>query len=526
MGQTTDSKIAIACFALAGAIGLAGAFVGLDYKSFWVDELYTAGIVEPMGREGNLFTRIAGDLNSPLYFILVFLYSKIVGTSDAALRSFSALSGCVAVVLFIFGTKRSFSLPARLFGAAMATGSFYWFVQSQNARNYAFAVLVGTGILVLCLALLSEDRAGETSRSSRLAAGLLALSFVACFTHFYLVFESLSALFILFLIRPRHRHLMVLGALGVLVITALYVKLFVGRYSQIVMGNYWLQNSLHWYIFSLKTIGVYAFGKIGRLTIALCIATLVARGAGWRTVSWGKFPYEPETVLLAGVPILMVVAGLGSSLIIAPNFSARYLLICAPFLWGLCARLYDALQDDGARIVRVAANLVLSVAVLAMATIVIDRLRPSSEAMLWSEPFRASADWIRGVPECRGQIVPVVTTDSRSWYKPGYAEDIYTNAYARYLRGFARPILVFIEDVSSNRLPADIKAELQRRADGQGCPILAWGVHLVTGEDMAALRDSLAGFLDRPGLGRQAEIRAFRDGFEGFVLYLERGPKR
>ena len=98
----------------------------------WFDELITAGIVEPDGRSGSLFIRIASDLNAPLYPITLALYSKVVGTSDSALRSFSALAACAAVLLFLFGTQRSFSLPARLFGTAMATGSFYWFVRSTT----------------------------------------------------------------------------------------------------------------------------------------------------------------------------------------------------------------------------------------------------------------------------------------------------------------------------------------------------------------------------------------------------------
>lgn len=523
MTRTIDSKFAIACFTLACTVGLVGAFIGLDYKSLWTDELFTAGIVERDGRPGDLFTRIASDLNSPLYFVLLALYSKVAGTSDIALRGFSALAACAAVLLFLFGTRRSFSLPARLFGAAMATGSFYWFMQSQNARNYALALLIGTGILVVCLALLAGDEDGDdVRRQSRRIAGLLTLCFVACFTHFYLVFAALSALFVLFLLRPRHRVLMVVGAFAVLLITAAYVKLFVANFSRIEMGNYWLQNSLDWYVLAMKTIGVLAFGKIGRMALAFCIVVLVARGAGWRGVALGKFPYDRVTALTAGVPLLMLLGGISSSFLIAPNFSPRYLLICAPFLWALCAGLYDALQADRARAVRLGANVVLPIAALAMATIVINRLRPSSESMLWSEPFRTTAEWIRSLPECRGQVIPVFITDSRSWYKPGYAEELYDNAYGRYLKGYARPQTIFADDLKALKLSDDLKAELQRRVDGQGCPVLIWGVHLVEVKAMEAARRELAQVLDRPALVEMAQIGRFRDGFLGYVLAMDR----
>ncbi len=267
-------------------------------------------------------------------------------------------------------------------------------------------------------------------------------------------------------------------------------------------------------------------GKIGRIVLVLCIVALLVRGAGWRSVAWGKFPYDPMTALTLGVPVLMLFGGISSSLLIAPNFSPRYLLIGVPFLWGLCAVLYDALQADRARAVRLGANIVLPVAVLAMATLVLDRLRSSTESMLWSEPFRQSADWIRNIPECRGQVIPALTTDSRAWYKPGYAEDIYDNAYARYLKGEARPQTTFAEDLKSLKLPADLKAELQRRVDGQGCPVLLWGVHLVEPDHIENARKALAQILDRPQLAGSSRIREFRDGFQGFVLAMDRSPKR
>ena len=248
-----------------------------------------ACIVEPDGRSGSLFIRIASDLNAPLYAITLSLYSKVVGTSDSALHSFSALAACAAVLLFLFGTRRSFSLPARLFGAAMATGSFYWFVQSQNARNYSLALLIGTGILVVSLGLLAGDKEGDDDRrQSRRVFALLALCVVSCFTHFYLVFVALSALFVLFLVRSRHRALMVAGAIAVFLIIAAYVSLFVANFSRNVLGNSWLQNNLEWYFVGIKLAAILAFGKIGRVVCLRSASSYSWRGAQ----AGGELPLE------------------------------------------------------------------------------------------------------------------------------------------------------------------------------------------------------------------------------------------
>lgn len=525
MLRTIENKFAGVCFGIACTVGLIGAFVGLETRSLWLDELYTAGIVEPVGRNGNLYTRIAGDLNSPLYFILVFLYSNLVGSSDAALRSFSALAACGAVLIFLFGTRRSFSLPARLFGAAMATGSVYWFVQSQNARNYSLALLVGSAIMALCLALLEERRRRELA-PAHLLVPLLALVFIGAFTHFYVVFESVAALMVLSLWRPRQRLLMIGSAVAVLAVAFLYLKLFVATHSQIVMGNYWIQNTLPWYLFELKFTAFYAFGPLGRLVIAACIVAVLLRffWPGLGRAALGRFPIDPVTTLVVGVPAVVLMAAISSSVLVAPNFTSRYLLVCSPFLWGLCARLYDMAETGAPRFFRLGLNLLLVAGVVGMATLVKARLYGSDIIMTWSEPFRASAEWIRSRPECEGQMVPVVANDGRAWYKPGYAEDIYNNAYARYLKGFARPELVFGEDFVPGPLADPLKTELQRRIDGHGCSVLAWSSHYMSDVQIAAIRDAILQATGRQDAASRLEIREFRDGYLGYILFAARKP--
>lgn len=525
MRRTIEDNFAGVCFGLACAVGLIGAFVGLETRSLWLDELYTAGIIEPVGRSGNLYTRIAGDLNSPLYFILVFLYSKLAGTSDAALRSFSALAACGAVLIFLFGTRRSFSLPARLFGAAMATGSVYWYVQSQNARNYSLALLVGTAIMALCLALL-EDRRRREPAPAHLLVPLLALVFIGAFTHFYVVFESVAALMVLALWRPRQRLLMIASAVGVLAVAFLYLKLFVATHSQILMGNYWIQNTLPWYLFELRFTSFYAFGPVGRVVIAACIVAVLLRlfWPGLDRPALGSFPIDPVTTLVVGVPAVVLMAAVSSSVLVAPNFASRYLLVCSPFLWALCARLYDVALAGAPRLFRLGLNLLLVAGVLGMATLVKARLYGSDISMTWSEPFRASAEWIRGRPECEGQMVPVIANDRRSWYKPGYAEDIYNNAYARYLKGFARPELAFGEDFIPGPLRDPLKAELRRRIDGHGCSVLAWSSHFMEDVEMAAIRDAILQATGQQDAAPRLEIKQFRDGFFGYILYVARKP--
>ncbi|WP_428681661.1 hypothetical protein [Reyranella sp.] len=82
--------------------------------------------------------------------------------------------------------------------------------------------------------------------------------------------------------------------------------------------------------------------------------------------------------------------------------------------------------------------------------------------------------------------------------------------------------MIFSEDLKALQFPPALKADLQRRVDGEGCPALVWGVHLVSLEDMEAARKELALVVERPVLIEKSRIRVFRDGFEGYVLELDR----
>jgi Dolichyl-phosphate-mannose-protein mannosyltransferase len=483
-------------------------------------------------------------VHPPVYLIVLFIYSRIVGDTEVALRSLSALAACASILIFVAGTKRTFSLPARLFGAAIATGSLFWFFQSQNARSYAFCLLISAGILALCLSLLAEPPPHDKRIQ---LGGLIVLMFIGSFAHFYVMYESLAALIILALFRRHERYLMAATGGVLLMASALYVQFVMAPFSQAALGSNWYQNDFAWYRRVLRSSVLDSFGKAGIIAIAVCAAVFVfcrifpIRERKDREVSarqslrplWhspgmsslSRFPLDSATALLVGVPVLVLVGAIVSSTLIAPNFSDRNYLVLSPFIWGFFARLYDAAATGAPRLVRVALNLTLSVLVLSMASIVGQRLPPGRPALAY-EPFRESAQWIRSIPECRGQIVPVITMDHKAWYKPGHAAIVYASAYGRYLQDFSRPQLIFMEEILAHSVPTDLQVELQRRMDGDSCPILAWSVHYITVEAIAVAKNELLKSVDRPVAEKVVKTKEFPDGQVGFVLYLDRkrGP--
>jgi len=526
-----DSLIASSCFAIASAIGIVGAFFGLKLSSFWLDELFTAWIVEVGITFDQFVARFVTDVHPPVYYGLAYAYAQLFGDDEVGLRSLSAVLAGLAIVLFVTSTARYFSLAARLFGSAMATGSFFWFYHSQNARGYSLSFVIGTGILALSLSLI-DKRNRPDARTAIDLAGLAGLMVLGSFVHFYLMYECLAVLVVLWVFCPRHRiFFMALGA-ALLVSTGAYVKIVVEVFSQYTTTTNWIHGDPAWYVEQLHSAFVYSFTNKALLALAICIGAWlsqrfvvdrmgVAASAKPGFLLAGRFPLDAQTALFAGVPVVVFIGGVASSLLIAPNFTDRNLLVCSPFLWALSAKLYDAGVPHAERRLRVAANLMLSAVAIWMAvTMVAGRTR------LWKEPFRETAEWIKTFPECRDQPIMVINAQPRAWFKPGYAEILYGDFYATYLNEFARPQVIFMEDILAHKLPEDVKEYLRSRVDGNGCPVLAWSIHLITEKEFEQTWRELLKAIGRPDAIGQVQTKVLYDLLPGYLLRADRAAVR
>lgn len=527
MRAKLDGLIAVGSFGIACAVGLVGAFIGLKVSSFWIDELFTAWIVEVGIDLDEFVARIVTDVHPPVYYVLTFAYAQLFGDDEVGLRSLSAILAVAAVLLFVAALKAYFSLAARLFGAALATGSFFWFYQAQNARGYSLTFLIGVAMLAISLSILAKRERRETQMLPELA-GLAVLMLLGSFVHFYLMYECLAILIVLGFFCPRQRLVLAVFAAILLTSTGLYVKFIIEEFSQYSTTTNWIHSDPSWYLDQLRAALTYSFTKKALLALAICVVALAMQ---WRifvrstpaaavsttgVLALGRFPFDPQTALFIGVPVIVLAGGIASSLLIAPNFTDRNLLVCAPFLWAFCAKLYDASVPGAGRKVRMAANLSLSAVVMwSVVTMTLGRERP------WNEPFRESADWIRTFPECRDRPIMVINAQPRAWFKPGYSEILYADFYANYLGDFAHPQVVFKEDILAHKMTDEMKEYLQWRVDGNGCPILAWSIHLITEDELAQAGRELLKTIDRPNAGRIVQLKVLHDGLPGYVLYAE-----
>ena len=164
----------IALTALAAALRLPT----LGSQSLWLDEVLTGELAR--GSLGGLFHRVAEqEANPPLFYVVEWLWTRVAGTSEIALRLPSALCG-IALVPVAYGIgRRLASERAGVALAALVAVHPLLVYYSQEARGYA-AVALACAVGFLYFLDAVEGRRG--------ALGWAVASAVALGCHYFAIF--------------------------------------------------------------------------------------------------------------------------------------------------------------------------------------------------------------------------------------------------------------------------------------------------------------------------------------------------
>jgi mannosyltransferase len=127
-------------------------FFQLDAQSFWNDEGTSARVAE---RSLPLITAAAiGDIHPPLYYYALHFWRGIFGSSESALRGFSAALGVILVGLIYLLGRQLFDEFTALAAAFVAAVNPFQVYYSQEARMYMLLAVwaaASTYLLVRCL---------------------------------------------------------------------------------------------------------------------------------------------------------------------------------------------------------------------------------------------------------------------------------------------------------------------------------------------------------------------------------------
>jgi hypothetical protein len=184
----------------------------LGLQSLWYDEAFTPVHVLHPSLWATMRSVAHTENSPPLWYAVAWLFTRVFGTGEVALRLPSALAGIATIpVAWEIGRELAGRRAAVACAALVAVGPlFVWY--SQEARAY------GLFVLTAALAILCFLRAERDPTPRRLTAFAVAGS-LALLTHYFAIF-LLAPMCVWLLREPRSRRAALIavaavGAVGV-----------------------------------------------------------------------------------------------------------------------------------------------------------------------------------------------------------------------------------------------------------------------------------------------------------------------
>jgi mannosyltransferase len=263
-------EIVVALTVLGGVLR----FATLSVSSIELDESATIILVH-RGFSGMLSHLAQTESTPPLYYILIWAWTKVFGATPYGFRSMSALTGTVTIpVMYLAG--REISQRVGVWAAALTTVSPGMYLFSQQARSYDLLVLFSA------IAFIAWQRALREPRARHLALWAV-MSSLAVLSHYFGAFLFISEALIL-LQRIGWRRVWAPAGAVVLVGLALAP---LAIHQRKVNKTSWIEElSLPRRI--AESIKIFTVGAYGPLVlVALALALLIIAGAIWLVVRDG-----------------------------------------------------------------------------------------------------------------------------------------------------------------------------------------------------------------------------------------------
>jgi hypothetical protein len=195
---STPAAVALAALTLLAA---ALRFTRIGHQGFWFDEANTALLVHfsPAKMLG-LIPRT--ESTPPLYYCLAWVWARMFGYGEPALRSLSALAGVATVPVAYAAATRLISRRAGLVAAALTACNPMLVWYSQEARSYSLLVLL-SAVTLLAFVYARDDP------SSRAVSAWVLSSALALATHYYALLLVLPEALRLLAVHRRRRSVQV-----------------------------------------------------------------------------------------------------------------------------------------------------------------------------------------------------------------------------------------------------------------------------------------------------------------------------
>src|SRR4051812_20999747 len=381
----------------AGAAALR--FSTLGVQSFWHDEAVTVGRVLHPGLGATLREIPSSEATPPLYYVLAWLWTKVFSTSEAGIRSLSALFGTATVpVAYAIGARLASRRAGLLAALAVAASPLLvWY--SQEARAYALLVLTSALTIWFFAAALQEpDR-------RRWLGWWAAVASLALLSHYFAAFVVIpEAAWLLWRVRKRS----VLIAVAVPSVVA--VALLPLAIHQAGRGHDRWIAAISFGSRATTTVKQYVQGVGGTPSVALSVVIALCALAGAVLAATRTGPAERRGLAVAlGIAAAAVILPVALAVVGKDYVVARNLIVAWVPLAVVAAGGWGASRAGVIGLLAAAGFCAASLAIV----IGVDR-----ESRLQRPNWRGEAKVIGPAPAQRALVVPFIGDDPLAWYLP------------------------------------------------------------------------------------------------------------
>jgi len=332
-------------------------------ESLWYDELWSTRVI--LGSVGDFLRLALSDVHPPLYGAIAFLWTRLFGDSELAIRALPMLAGIATIAL----------MPA--LGAVLATRGAGWVAgvllalspvhiwYSQEARAYAL-------IMLLAVLLVLQWHHLDEGASRRVRAFWFVITSIALSQLHYFAIAIPAALAVVALMQRRNRgtSLLALGLSVTGIAALLAVKSTVGALTLETGYLRAFDADAATYLFkewfplggsvALTPDETPIARTVGWSFFAIATASLLVwLFAGWRFLQRER--WLEHAMMIAAVPgLLVVLAIIGRD----NYYIERSALASLPFYFLAVAAGLWLIRNDSVRRVAVVATVLSSVAIL------------------------------------------------------------------------------------------------------------------------------------------------------------------
>jgi hypothetical protein len=313
----------------------------LDLQSLWNDELASWHAAHWPTLAGVLERGVVPDVHPPAYFLLLHLWTRLAGSSEAALRAPSVLFGVLTVAAACGLGRCLYTRREGLLAAAVMATAWLPVYYSREARPYALLILCSILSTWWLVETVRRLEAG-TRRLPHFAIAYVLAATLAAYTHYFgLLLIGVQAVVASLRLLPRPRLLPALGAVYCAILVA-YAPWIPHLLEDVRLESFWIRPPEAGALLDLYR---YQLGRWDALAVLVALL-LAAAWTRWILLDTREQPLattlrrslaSPAALLAAWLLAPPIVAWVRSRLA-APVFTLRNLVLTAPALYQLMAR--------------------------------------------------------------------------------------------------------------------------------------------------------------------------------------------